>query len=231
MAAAQGTEVVSFVQTEMRGAAMKLHSRDQSREGEQKAQTPVTQWEPQRKDYLQFLVDSRHVYRTFEDIVSSVEIFAPFRNSGLERAEALDKDIAWFSEQGETIPEVGSPGAAYADKVRSMADAGEWEAFVCHFYNYYFAHTAGGTMIGKMMSDKLLNGHVLHFYEWPAGDVKQELLPALRGKIDEMAAGWTREQKDACLNETAESFRGGGSLLTHIRGPGGGARPGGRPMQ
>jgi len=112
-----------------------------------------------------------------------------------------------------------------------MAEAEQWEAFVCHFYNFYFAHTAGGIMIGKMMANKLLGGHTLHFYQWPAGDVKEVLLPGLRGKIDAMAAGWTREQKDACLAETAESFRGGGSLLTHVRGPSGGARPGGKPMQ
>jgi len=61
---------------------MKLHTRDQSREGEQKAQTPVQQWEPQRKDYLQFIVDSRHVYRTFEEIIASTDMLAPFRNSG-----------------------------------------------------------------------------------------------------------------------------------------------------
>ena len=29
-------------------------------------QTPVKAWEPQREDYLQFLVDSRHVFAAFE---------------------------------------------------------------------------------------------------------------------------------------------------------------------
>lgn len=46
-----------------------------------------------------------------------------------------------------------------------------WQVFTCHFYNFYFAHTAGGRMIGKMMSDKLLDGHKLNFYLWPAGNV------------------------------------------------------------
>lgn len=32
----------SFVQTELRKEAMRLHSRDQSKEGEQEAQTPFT---------------------------------------------------------------------------------------------------------------------------------------------------------------------------------------------
>ena len=38
-------------------------------------------------------------------------------------------------------------------------------AFVCHFYNHYFAHTAGGRMIGKKMAAMLLEGHELHFYQ------------------------------------------------------------------
>ncbi|EOD30909.1 hypothetical protein EMIHUDRAFT_113033 [Emiliania huxleyi CCMP1516] len=89
----------SFVQTEMRGAAMKLHTRDQSpREGQQPAQTPVKAWEPQREDYLQFLVDSRHVFAASEvalpyptAIIARTERLAPFRDSGLERAASLSE--------------------------------------------------------------------------------------------------------------------------------------------
>ena len=47
----------------------------------------------------------------------------------------------------------------------------------------------------------------------------QELLPALRTKIDEMAAGWSREEKDACLDQTANSFRYSGGLLSYLRDP------------
>ena len=64
--------------------------------------------------------------------------------------------------------------------------------FVCHFYNFYFAHTAGGRMIGKMMSDKLLGGRTLEFYQWERGDPKDELLPAHRLQIDNMADTWSR---------------------------------------
>ncbi len=45
--------------------------------------------------------------------------------------------------------------------------------------------------------------------EWDKGDVDKELLPALRGQIDAMAAGWTREQKDNCLASTMDSFKFG----------------------
>jgi heme oxygenase len=209
----------SFVQTEMRSAAMKLHSRDQSREGEQKAQTPVAKWEPGRAEYLQFLVDSRNVYQCFEEIVAENDALDSYRDSGLERVAALDKDIAWFQSQGLETPPLGRYGTEYAAQLRQMAADEQWETLTCHFYNFYFAHTAGGRMIGKMMADKLLDGRTLNFYQWERGDPKEELLPRLRDQIDRMASGWTREQKDACLAETAASFKGGGSLLKYLREP------------
>merc|ERR1719253_680541 len=87
----------SFVQYEMRSAAMKLHTRDQApKEGQQPAEKPVSKWEPGREEYLQFLVDSRHVYQCLEDIVNENEVLSTFADSGLERAAALEKDIAWL---------------------------------------------------------------------------------------------------------------------------------------
>ena len=55
----------------------------------------------------------------------------------------------------------------------------------------------------------------------PSGkdSTKEELLPKLREQIDNMAGTWNREQKDACLAETAASFKGGGSLLRYLREP------------
>jgi hypothetical protein len=51
------------------------------------------------------------------------------------------------------------------------------------------------------------------------GDVDQVLLPGLRTKIDALVAGWSREQKDKCLAETANSFKGGGAMMQHISPP------------
>lgn len=55
---------------EMRFVAMKLHTKDQAREGEKEPQgQPLKKWEPSIKGYLQFLVDSKFVYDTLESIV------------------------------------------------------------------------------------------------------------------------------------------------------------------
>jgi hypothetical protein len=43
-------------------------------------------------------------------------------------------------------------------------------AFLCHFYNTYFAHSAGGKMIGTKLSAVLLDRKKLHFYQYEGGE-------------------------------------------------------------
>ena len=76
---------------------------------------------------------------------------AEFRNTGLERSEALKKDLEWFRQQGHTIPEPSDPGTTYSSLLEELSEK-DPQAFICHFYNVYFAHTAGGRMIGKKVN-------------------------------------------------------------------------------
>jgi len=177
-----------FIDTELRGAAMRLHTRMQA---PQEGQAEATQEEeakepyvPTHADYLQFLVDSQHVYRALEEIVGEHEALAAFRQTGLERTKGLERDISFLMKEYRLErPPVGAFGTKYATLLREMAartsttgssssggDDDQDEAsfvpeFMCHFYNFYFAHTAGGRMIGKKMSSLLLNKQTLEFYK------------------------------------------------------------------
>lgn len=66
----------------------------------------------------------------------------------MERSEKLAEDLEWFKEQGHAIPEPSSPGLSYARYLEELSEK-DPQAFICHFYNVYFAHSAGGRMIGK----------------------------------------------------------------------------------
>ncbi|KAM7263274.1 hypothetical protein ACFE04_000957 [Oxalis oulophora] len=209
----------SFVD-EMRFVAMKLHTREQSKQGQKEVQEPqeksVSKWEYNGLDgYLKFLVDSKFVYDTIEDIVQTAPnpIYAEFRDTGLERSESLAKDLEWFKEQGYQIPEPSAPGVTYASYLKELS-VNDPPAFICHFYNVYFAHTAGGRMIGRKVSEKLLDKKVLEFYKWD-GDLPT-LLQNVREKLNKVAESWTREEKDHCLEETAKSFKHSGELLRLI---------------
>lgn len=162
------TTAGGFIESELRGAAMRLHTREQApKEGQVEVKhKPKDPYVPTRDDYLAFLVDSKHVYEALEDIVNNKEELAMFRNTGLERTEGLEKDIQFMvQEYGLERPPVGNYGKVYATEIREIADKNCIPEFMCHFYNFYFAHTAGGRMIGKQMSALLLNKKTLEFYK------------------------------------------------------------------
>ncbi|XP_020155624.3 heme oxygenase 1, chloroplastic [Aegilops tauschii subsp. strangulata] len=206
-AAARGDEGAgkTFVE-EMRAAAMRMHTKDQASEGEKELEGPsLNELEPNLEAYLRFLVDSKLIFQTLENIVdrAAVPWYAEFQNTGLERSEALKKDLKWFSEQGHTIPEPSASDTKYASYLEELSEKDQ-QAFFCHFYNMYFGQSAGGRLTGKKIADKILNKKELEFYKWEG--TLSELLQNVRTKLNQVASSWTREQKNRCLEETVTSF-------------------------
>jgi len=207
---------LTFTQ-EMRAKAMSLHTFSQApKEGkvrDKTANTVVEQWETTKEDFLQFLTDSLVVYEAFEKILHSTDELAPLRNSGMERVEGLKQDIAFIgTKYGLSAPAPSAAATEYAAFLNTIAVP----VFVCHFYNYYFAHTAGGRMIGQSVMDSVFGGHLFEFYKWDR-DVK-EILTEVKSKIDGIAEKWTREQKDASLDATPITFSKSGALLRALVG-------------
>ncbi|XP_078432390.1 heme oxygenase 1, chloroplastic-like [Wolffia australiana] len=208
-------EAKGFVE-EMRFVAMRLHTKDQAKEGEKQANPqPIAKWQPSVEGYLRFLVDNKLVYDTLDSILAKAACpsYAEFRNTGLERSASLTQDLEWFKSQGHAIPEPSSPGTSYAKYLEELSET-DPQAFICHFYNIYFAHTAGGRMIGKKVAEKILDNRELEFYKWD-GDLSL-LLQNVREKINAVAGDWTRDEKDHCLEETEKSFKYSGEILRLI---------------
>ncbi|XLR39659.1 heme oxygenase 1, chloroplastic-like [Arachis duranensis] len=166
----------------------------------------VSKWDPTIDGYLKFLVDSMVVFDTLEKIIQHVSYnHDEFRNTGLERCANLAKDLKWFKEEGHAIPEPSSPGLNYAKYLKDE------QAFICHFYNIYFAHSAGGRMIGKKITDqihvaeKLLNKKELEFYKWD-GNLSQ-LLQNVRDKLNKVTEGWTEEETEKTFKMSGEVLR------------------------
>mmetsp|Transcript_25786 Transcript_25786/g.44418 ORF Transcript_25786/g.44418 Transcript_25786/m.44418 type:complete len:307 (+) Transcript_25786:83-1003(+) len=199
---------------EMRTIAMKLHTKDQAPKEGEKAESdlPLAKWRPTKEDFMMFLVDSQLMYNTIENLVQELDYpeYLPFRATGLERSAALAKDIEALKAEGMEVPSPGPAGRAYADLLTELAKT-DPPAFICHFYNIYFAHSAGGRMIGQMMSNLVLDGRTLEFYKWDR-DLK-DLLPEVKAKINEVSEPWSREKKDHCLQETQKSFEYSGALM------------------
>jgi heme oxygenase len=222
------TEIESFIATELRGAAMKLHTRVQApKEGQAvEKEQPKEKYVPTHLDYLKFLVDSQVVYQTFEEILQKEELhpeLKPYVNTGLERSDRLEQDIVFIVEEyGVERPAVGDKGQKYADIILNIANKGKEgiPELMCHYYNYYFAHTAGGRMIGKQMASLLLEKKTLEFYKWD-GDLNKTK-ETVKASIEKIAASWSREEKDLCVGATAAAFMGGGGINSYLSGGRGG---------
>ncbi|KAI3893104.1 hypothetical protein MKX03_015674 [Papaver bracteatum] len=209
-------EEKEFVE-EMKAVAMKLHTKDQAKEGEKEPQgQPWRKWEPSVEGYLQFLVDNKLIYDTLENTIigqktaNSSSLYADFMNTGLERSEALAKDLKWFKEGGHTISKPSALSFSYSQYLEELS-VKDPQAFLCHYYNFYFAHTAGGRMIGKKVAEKILDKKELEFYKWD-GNLCQHL-QNVRDKLNKAAKYWSREEKNHCLEETEKSFEFSFQLL------------------
>ncbi|KAF3660373.1 Heme oxygenase 1, chloroplastic [Capsicum annuum] len=109
---------------------------------------------------------------------------AKFKNTRLERSEVLAKDLEWFRQQGHAIPEPSTPGVSYARYLEELSEK-DPAAFIFHFYNTYFAHSARGRMIGRKVAEKILDKKELEFYKRD-GDLSQ-LLQNFRDKLNNVA--------------------------------------------
>jgi len=206
----------SFLRDEMRPTSMKLHTVEQApKEGKAEApkENPMANWKPSKANFIQFLVDSRAVYSALETHLTGE--LADLANSGLDRTEAIDKDLAMLSG-GKPLPGAGAASLAYVKHINELADAGNTAGLLSHYYNHVFAHTAGGLQIGKMLCAKIdgLKMADLEFYKWQGSAKKpQELLDKQKERVDAIAGGWSREKRDSCLAEVGDSFKLSGGLM------------------
>ncbi|XP_065881557.1 probable inactive heme oxygenase 2, chloroplastic [Euphorbia lathyris] len=194
-----------------------LDKEQQDEEGnrEKDSENDEESWAPSTEGFVKYLVDSKLVFDTIERVVDKSDdvSYTYFRRTGLERSEGLAKDLEWFRQQDIVIPGPSSPGLSYVKYLEELADKSA-PLFLCHFYNIYFSHIAGGQVIAKQVSDKILEGRELEFYKWE-GDV-EELLSGTREKMNKLGEHWSREVKNKCLKEAAKSFKYMGQIIRLI---------------
>ncbi|KAI3954417.1 hypothetical protein MKW92_042705 [Papaver armeniacum] len=185
---------MTFVE-ELRSVAMKLHVKQPPKEGGKKktmAQILMGAEMPSLDGYVKFLVDSKLVYDTPEKIISNPTCSpcAELQHTGLERSGALANDLEWFKE--EMNMQIPSPTISMTNP----------KAIPCHFYDIYFGHAVGG---GFLVAEKILENKELEFYKYN-GELS-EMLQNVREKLNIVAEGWSREEKDQCLEQTEISFK------------------------
>lgn len=96
-------------------------------------------------------------------------------------------------------------GKEYAETFKAFAATSSFE-FICYFYNVYFVYSVGGWMIGCKVSEFILDGKELEFYEWCVNGGLDEFLVRVRNLLNEIVEAWSREEKDWCFEEIGKLF-------------------------
>ena len=68
------------------------------------------------------------------------------------------------------------------------------------------------------MSALLLDKKTLEFYKWE-GDLN-ELKARVKGYIEDMAAAWSSDERQACVDATPDTFRYAGAINMYLAGKG-----------
>ncbi len=168
--------------------------------------------------YLNYLGHLREVYVAMEDVgranLADAAV-AAVHDIALERAAAIDADIAFWGERtGGTPAEPLSPAtAAYVERLRGSADWGGF--FVAHHYTRYLGDLSGGQAIGAILSREYgLSGSGVEFYAFPEIAKPKLYKDAYRGRLD--ALDFTPEQKHAVVEEVKVAFGLNQALFTEL---------------
>ena len=66
------------------------------------------------------------------------------------------------------------------------------------------------------MSALLLEKKTLEFYKWE-GDLN-EIKARVKGKIEDLAASWSADERAECVDATADAFRYAGAINKYLAG-------------
>ncbi|EEF52449.1 conserved hypothetical protein [Ricinus communis] len=192
-----------------------VSNKEEKEESEGEGEGEGERWVANMEGFVKYLVNSKLVFDTVERIVDKSDdvSYTYFRRTGMERSAGLAQDLEWLSQQDIMIPEPSTPGVSYAKYLEELAEKNA-PLFLCHFYNIYFSHLAGGQVIGRQVSEELLEGRELEFYRWE-GDA-QELLKGVRDNLNMLGEHWSRDVKNKCLKEATKSFRYLGQIVRLI---------------
>lgn len=211
---------------QMQRQSMKFHTRSQAPKGGQAPEpkrVPMSQRSVTPSSMLQYLVDSQVVYQAFEELTATNIAVNGLHDTGLDRVQVLQQDIADLANrEALDVPKASERATSYAELLRELAPT-DAPRFVCHWYNHHFAHTAGGRMIYAMARKKAFGpdgGPPLGFWEkypraGPSNDY-QELLGIARSRVEACAVDWSKESRHACAEETAKAFQMSGGLLKSL---------------
>ncbi|CEL99648.1 unnamed protein product [Vitrella brassicaformis CCMP3155] len=210
----------SFVESEMHPVMARIELEEDKLTEEDRKSDPVlapfyddVDRQLTREDFLQSLVDLKHVYEAYDSVIDNYEMLAPLQATGpMTRWAYLEEDIDALTElMGVDAPEPSEVGAGYGDEIKSIA-ARSQPGVLGHLYNFYKEWDMGGRTVIKSTAARL---NIPRNFKLARRDGDSWNIAAT---LDVIADKWTPEQKEECLTELSRANQLASQLVTLLHG-------------
>ncbi|WP_255350853.1 MULTISPECIES: biliverdin-producing heme oxygenase [unclassified Leucobacter] len=165
-----------------------------------------------REDYVALAVQHYFMYEALEESAAKFEQdarFAGFHSDDLERMAALEEDLEFlvgddWRERIEPTPAT----AAYAARIREIADEGWLPGLVAHHYTRYLGDLSGGQMIARRVGKQFGFEHAgISFYDFSSLGDLAEFKDRYRAELDALGETLDQAERDRVLAEVRTAYR------------------------
>jgi heme oxygenase len=163
------------------------------------------------QDYIDLVAQHFCMYEALEessDRFAADPAFAPFHSRGLVRMPAIEADLAHligddWRERIEAVPAT----AAYAARIREIAEEGWVAGLVAHHYTRYLGDLSGGQMIAKRVAKQHgLDREGIAFYDFSELGSLVDFKNEYRVALDALGAGLDDEERARMLDEVRAAY-------------------------
>ena len=165
-----------------------------------------------REDYVALAVQHYFMYEALEESAAKFgqdPRFAGFHSDDLERMVALEEDLVFLiGDDWRDRIEPTPATAAYAARIREIAEEGWLPGLVAHHYTRYLGDLSGGQMIARRVGKQFGFEHAgISFYDFSAlGDLAQ-FKDRYRAELDALGQTMDQAERDRVLAEVRAAYR------------------------
>ncbi|QYM77342.1 biliverdin-producing heme oxygenase [Leucobacter luti] len=164
-----------------------------------------------KQDYIDLVVQHYFMYEALEAAATQLvadPAFAGFHPTALVRMPALEADLEYLigSDWREQIAPVPAT-AAYAARIREIAEEGWAAGIVAHHYTRYLGDLSGGQMIAKRVAKQHeLDAAGIEFYDFSALGAIADFKSGYRAELDALGARLDDAERGRMLDEVRTAY-------------------------
>ena len=164
-----------------------------------------------RQDYIDLAAQHYFMYVALEEAAKQISAdprFADMHPDALVRLAAAEADLAYLigpDWRSEIAPVAAT--AAYADRIREVAEEGWLAGIIAHHYTRYLGDLSGGQIIARRMAKQHdLDGDGVRFYDFTDLGAIPHFKELYRERLDQLGESLGHEERQRVLDEVRRAY-------------------------